>query len=389
MTGQVGPLAGLKVIELGAQGPLPLAATLLADHGADVVRVARPGTPDRDEPGSDVFARSRRSIVLDLKDPRGVAALRDLIVGADVLLEGFRPGVLERMGLDPVELLAAHPALVVGRMTGWGQDGPLAAAAGHDINYLGLTGLLDAIGEPGRAPVPPLNLVADYGGGGMMLAFGVVCAVLRARSTGDGDIIDAAMVDGASFLGSLFYGLAERGSWGPRGTNTIDGGAHFYRAYETADGRWMTVGAIEPVFYAQLLRVLGIAPDAAPQRDTARWPELSATLAATFAERTQAEWVAAFDGVDACVAPVMTLTDAASHPHLAERGVHTRVDGHLQPAPAPRYRNGRLPAPVPARRHGADTRGVLRDAGWSDERIEELLDAGTATAAEEVSTDVR
>ncbi|MFB7890684.1 CaiB/BaiF CoA transferase family protein [Microbacterium sp. NPDC056044] len=388
MTGRSGPLAGIRVIELAAQGPLPLAATLLADNGADIIRVDRPGAAQRADAASDVFGRSRRTIVLDLKDPRGVDALRELVASADVLLEGFRPGVLERMGLDPVDLLAAHPSLVVGRMTGWGQDGPLALAAGHDINYLGLTGLLDAIGEPGRAPVPPLNLVADYGGGGMMLAFGVVCAVLRARATGTGEIVDAAMVDGAAYLGSLFYGLAERGVWGGRGTNTIDGGAHFYRAYETSDGRWMTVGAIEPVFYAALLPVLGIDPVDAPQRDKARWPELSATFAAVFAERTQAEWVEAFAGVDACVAPVMTLTDAATHPHLAARGVLPRVEGHLQPAPVPRYASGPLDEPDAARPQGADTRAVLSGLGWTGDRIDELVAAGVAAEAEEARADV-
>jgi alpha-methylacyl-CoA racemase len=291
--------------------------------------------------------------------------------------------VLERMGLDPADLLAAHSSLVVGRMTGWGQDGPLALAAGHDINYLGLTGLLDAIGEPGRAPVPPLNLVADYGGGGMLLAFGVVCAVMRARATGEGEIIDAAMVDGAAYLGSLFYGLAERDVWEERGTNTIDGGAHFYRAYETSDGRWMTVGAIEPVFYAALLQVLGIDPADAPQRDKARWPELSALFAAAFLERSQADWVEAFDGVDACVAPAMTLRDAASHPHMAARGVLRRVDGHLQPAPVPRYARDPLGEAEAARARGADTRFVLSGLGWTDERIDELVAAGVAIVAEE------
>ncbi|MCR2799307.1 CaiB/BaiF CoA-transferase family protein [Microbacterium sp. zg-Y818] len=388
MTERSGPLAGIRVIELAAQGPLPLAATLLADNGAEVIRVDRPGGPRRADAASDVFGRSRQTIVLDLKDPRGVDALRELVANADVLLEGFRPGVLERMGLDPADLLAAHPSLVVGRMTGWGQDGPLALAAGHDINYLGLTGLLDAIGEPGRAPVPPLNLVADYGGGGMMLAFGVVCAVLRSRATAVGEIVDAAMIDGAAFLGSLFYGLAERGAWGDRGTNTIDGGAHFYRAYETSDGRWMSVGAIEPIFYAALLAVLGIDPDGAPQRDRTRWPELSATFAALFATRTQAQWVEAFDGVDACVAPVRTLKDAATHPHLAARGVLTRVDGHVQPAPVPRYASGVLDEPEAARPPGADTRRVLSGLGLSDERIDELVAAGVAGDAQEVGADV-
>ncbi|MGN6127781.1 MAG: CaiB/BaiF CoA transferase family protein [Humibacter sp.] len=388
MTRRSGPLSGIRVIELAAQGPLPLAATLLADNGADVIRVDRPDAARRADPATDVFARSRQTIVLDLKDQRGVDALREVVATADVLLEGFRPGVLERMGLDPVDLLDAHPSLVIGRMTGWGQDGPLAHAAGHDINYLGLTGLLDAIGEQDRAPVPPLNLVADYGGGGMMLAFGVVCAVLRARATGAGEIVDAAMVDGAAYLGSLFYGLAERDAWGGRGTNTIDGGAHFYRAYRTADDRWMTVGAIEPVFYAALLRVLGIAPADAPQRDRSRWPELSATFAAVFAERTQAEWVEAFDGVDACVAPAQTLTDAANHPHLAARGVLRRVSGHLQPAPVPRYSRGALDAPLAARPPGADTRTVLSGLGWADERVEEIVAAGVALIAEEAGADV-
>lgn len=378
MTGQgSGPLAGLRVIELAGQGPLPLAATMLADAGASVIRVVRPGTPPRHDPTDDAYGRSRRSIVLDLKKPEGMAVLRDLIAQSDVLLEGYRPGVLERMGLDPAELRERHPALVIGRMTGWGQGGPLASAAGHDLNYIAVTGLLDAIGTAEDGPVVPLNLVGDYGGGGMLLAFGVVAACLRAARTGEGDVIDAAMVDGASLLGGLFYSLVDRGAWGPRGTNIIDGGAHFYRPYRTADGRWMSVAAIEPQFYAELLRVLGVDAADAPQRDRGRWAELSRRFEEIFATRSQAEWTALFDGVDACVAPVMTLADAHTHPHMSARGVLADVGGHRQPAPAPRFASHPAPQPTPSRADGADTVEILRELGRTETEISALL-AGAA-----------
>lgn len=379
---QPGPLSGLTVIELAAQGPLPLAATMLADAGASVTRVVRPGTADRPDPATDTLGRSRRSIVADLKHPEGLQVVRELIDGADVLLEGYRPGVLERLGLDPIRLQRTNRKLVIGRMTGWGQSGPLANAAGHDINYLGLTGLLDAIGTE-AAPVPPLNLVADYGGGGMLLAFGVVAACLRAARTGEGEIIDAAMVDGAAILGATFYSLEERGLWGARGTNLLDGGAHYYNAYQTADGRWMSVGAIEPQFYRALLQGLGIDPASMPQADRARWPEFTSRFTTLFAARTQAEWTAVFDGVDACVAPVTRVSDARVHPHAVAREAFVSVGGHPQPAPAPRFASAASPVPVPARLNGTDTTGVLRELGRSEEQIEALVIAGAVETRKE------
>ncbi|WP_424140621.1 CaiB/BaiF CoA transferase family protein [Roseomonas chloroacetimidivorans] len=332
-----GPLAGLRVLEFGAIGPVPFAAMLLADMGADVVQVARPG-PRRD-PRTDPTQRGRRVIVLDLKREEDRATALDLASGAEVLLEGNRPGVMERLGLGPGPCLARNPRLVYGRMTGWGQDGPLARTAGHDINYIALTGALHAIGAAGGPPLPPLNLVGDYGGGAMFLLFGVLCAAMHARETGRGQVVDAAMVDGASILMSAFFGMAARGGWGgARGENLLDGGAPWYGTYETADGGHVAVGALEEPFWQALLAALEIAPDSLPPReDRAGWPAIRAALAGAFRRRGRAEWAARLEPIDACASAVLSLHEAADHPHMAARGTHLDLDGLRQPAPAPRF----------------------------------------------------
>ncbi|PZW48596.1 alpha-methylacyl-CoA racemase [Humitalea rosea] len=331
-----GPLAGLRVLEFGAIGPVPFAAMLLADMGAEVVQVVRPG-PRRD-PRDDPTLRGRCVIVLDLKQAEDQTAALDLAARAEVLLEGNRPGVMERLGLGPDTCLAHNPRLVYGRMTGWGQDGPLARTAGHDINFIALTGALHAIGPAGGAPVPPLNLVGDYGGGSMFLLFGVLCAVIEARASGRGQVVDAAMVDGASAMMAVFHGMAARSGWVPRrGENLLDGGAPWYTTYETADGGHVAVGALEEPFWKALLAGLGIAPDALPPReDRAAWPVIRAALAQAFRRGTREEWAERLGPTEACVSPVLPLEAVAAHPHMAARRVQQEIGGQLQPAPAPR-----------------------------------------------------
>jgi alpha-methylacyl-CoA racemase len=331
----MGALAGVTVVELAGIGPGPFAGMMLADHGARVIRVERPGAkPDP----TDVLTRSREVVHHDLKSPDGVAAVRALARDADGLIEGFRPGVTERLGLGPDVLLGDNPRLVYGRMTGWGQQGPLAQAAGHDINYIALAGALDAIGREGERPVPPLNLVGDFGGGGMLLAFGMVAGILSARTTGKGQVVDCAMVDGAALLMSMMWGFRAKGMWADaRGTNLLDTGAAHYDVYATADGGHVSIGALEPAFYAELLQRTGQAEDPIlaqqyggdPAARRARW-------AAVFAGRTQAEWCAALEGTDACFAPVLGFDAAAAHPHLAGRRTFVEAGGVMQPAPAPR-----------------------------------------------------
>lgn len=377
------PLSGVRVLELAAQGPVPMAATLLADLGAEVIRVDRVG-PGRARPEQDVLGRSRRSVIIDLKHPDGRAVLLSLVDRADVLLEGFRPGVLERLDLAPADLLARRPSLIVGRMTGYGGAGPLAAAAGHDINYLAQSGLLSMFGPVDGVPVVPLNLVADYGGGAMMLVVGVLAALREAERSGTGQVIDAAMVDGLGLLGAVFHAAAQRGDWAGRGSHLLDSSAPFYRTYRTADGRHMAVGAIEPQFYAALLAGLGIEPAQAPQRDRSRWPELSRRFADVFATRTRDEWTAVFAGVDACVHPVVELDEAPNHPHAVARGSFLDVDGVRHPAPAPRLNRSPSVTPRPAPRAGRDTVEVLAECGWSEERIDALLAAGAVGRPEPV-----
>lgn len=346
-TSRTGPLAGLKVIEMAAMGPVPFCGMLLSDLGADVVRIDRPTRPGADDPlaFTRVLGRGRRSVTADLKTADGVAAALELMSRADVLLEGLRPGVMERLGLGPEQCMGRNPRLVYGRMTGFGQDGPLAAAPGHDINYLALTGALHAIGTSDSGPVAPLNLVADFGGGGMLLALGVVSAVLEARRSGHGQVVDAAMVDGAALLATAVFELLGQGLWTEqRAANIFDGGAHFYGTYRTADDGWMAVGAVEPQFYADLLSHLEIDPAEAPQWDRTQWPALRERFAAVFETRTRDEWTTLLAGADSCATPVLTLHEASTFAHNVARETFIEVDGIAQPAPAPRF--SRTPALV-------------------------------------------
>ena len=356
-----GPLEGLTIIELAGLGPGPFAGMMLADHGARVIRVERPGNLSVP---NDPLTRNRESIALDLKQEEGKAIVRKLAERADGLVEGYRPGVMEKLGLGPEALLGLNPRLVYGRITGWGQDGPLAQAAGHDINYLALTGLLSCIGVADRPPVPPLNLVADYGGGGLMLAFGMVSALLGVQRGGQGQVIDAAMTDGAALTGALIYGLRAAGLWrDERGANLLDGGDPIYGCFACADGLEVSVGAIEPQFRAALFAGLGLA--GAPTR---------AEIAAAFAQLGRAEWLERFAGVDACVAPVLKLSEAAEHPHNEERRTFIELDGVVQPGPAPRYSLTPTDPPRPPRREGEDGAVILAEFGFSEADIAGLQD---------------
>lgn len=371
-----GPLHGVRVVELGGIGPAPFAAMMLADLGADVVRVHRVG--ETAEPNA-ALDRGRRSIAVQLKDPRGVDVVRELAAGADALIEGFRPGVLERLGLGPRELHAANPALVIGRMTGYGQDGPFAPRAGHDINYIALSGALAAIGPAGHRPTPPINLVADFGGGGMPLALGVVSAVLSARATGRGQVVDAAMVEGAASLMAMIYGFHGRGQWSVRrGENLFDSGAPWYDTYACADGRYVAVGALEPQFFAVLLERLGLREriDADRQLDRDTWPHQRAEFEAAFAAHPRAHWESVFADVDACVTPVLDMDEAPAHPHNAARGAFVTLDGVTQPAPAPRFSGTPTAAPAPAPLVGAHTDEILADLGRDAEQIAQLRAQG-------------
>ncbi len=342
-----GPLAGLRVVELAGIGPAPLACMILADLGADVIRVARADNPDE---SWDHTLRSRRTISADLKSPEGIANVLELIDGADVLVEGFRPGVVERLGLGPEVCMARNPGLVYGRMTGWGQEGAFAHTAGHDINYISITGLLEAIGRPGERPVPPLNLVGDYGGGTMFLLLGVLAALFERQSSGRGQVIDAAMSDGASLLTQIIWSLRGAGRWSDeRGRNLIDGSQPFYDTYVCADGRSMAVGCVEPQFFAIMVELLGLDATALPdQYDPTGAPRLRAALEEAFASRTMAEWATVFAGTDACVTPVLTFAEALEHPHLRDREVFTRLGDVDQPRPAPRFSRTPWEEPTPA-----------------------------------------
>lgn len=366
MTRGRGPLAGLKVIELAGLGPGPHAAMILGDLGADVVRVDRPsgGTTPGSDTVADPTSRGRRIVTADLKDPAGRETVLALVERADVLLEGNRPGVAERLGVGPQDCHARNPRLVYGRMTGWGQEGPLAPRAGHDINYLSLTGALHAIGRSGERPVPPLNLVGDFGGGSMLLVVGLLAALWEARSSGQGQVVDAAMVDGISLLNQMFWGFLAQGTWtDERDTNLLDGHAPFYDTYECADGRYMAVGALEPQFFAQLLAGLGLTEDeVGPQYDRSGWPAMRARFTEVFGGRTRDEWTAVFAGTDACTTPVLSFGEAARHEHLAARGTIVTTDGVPQAAPAPRF--SRTPAETAGSGTGPeDPAAVLAD--WS------------------------
>ncbi|CAN5493882.1 CaiB/BaiF CoA-transferase family protein [soil metagenome] len=375
----MGPLAGVKIIEIAGIGPGPFCAMMLADMGAEVVRIDRAqnvswgGEPA--EPPADLLNRGRRSVAVDLKHPDGVATVLDLVAGADALIEGFRPGVTERLGIGPDPCLARNPRLVYGRMTGWGQDGPYAHTAGHDINYIALAGVLDHVGRREGGPVAPLNLVGDFGGGGMLLAFGIVCGVLEARQSGQGQVIDAAMVDGAAVLMTMMHSFKAMGIWDDqRGTNMLDSGAHFYDTYETADGRYVSIGSIEPQFYAELLRLTGLDDDdtLAWQHDKAQWPALKERLAGIFRQKTRDEWCDLMEGTDVCFAPVLSMHEAATHPHNVHRGTFVEVAGHTQPGPAPRF--SRTPPEVsrPPAHAGQHTDEVLADWGFDPDRIAKL-----------------
>ncbi|HET6952606.1 MAG TPA: CaiB/BaiF CoA-transferase family protein [Acidimicrobiales bacterium] len=373
-----GPLAGLRVVELAGIGPAPFAGMVLADLGADVTRVDRPGVPNA-AARMEVLNRGRRSIAVDLKHPDAAAVVLRLVAGADALIEGFRPGVAERLGVGPDPCLARNPRLVYGRMTGWGQEGPYAAEAGHDITYAAVAGALAHIGRAGQPPTPPLNLVADFGGGGMLLALGVVSAVLAAQRTGGGQVVDAAMVDGVALLMAPFFVGFRSGYFSDdRGTNLLDSGAPFYDCYACADGRYVAVGALEPQFFAALLAGLGLDPgELGPQYDRAGWPAMRRRLAERFAARARDEWVALFAGRDACVAPVLTTGETAADPHLAARGTVVEVAGVPQPAPAPRFSATPAALGLPPPGPGEHTDEILSGAGYSPSEIAALRAAGT------------
>jgi alpha-methylacyl-CoA racemase len=377
----MGPLSGFKVLELESIGPVPFCGMMLADMGADVLLVDRPADPMLGlalPRRHDVMLRGHRSITLDLKTLDGVAALLELAGRADALIEGFRPGVLERLGLTPEALLARNPNLVIGRMTGWGQEGPLAPRAGHDIDYIALSGALNAIGHAQGRPVPPLNLVGDFGGGGMLLACGVLAALLEASRSGKGQVVDAAMVDGASLLTTMFWGLIAGGQWdAARGANILDSGAPWYDTYETADGRFVAIGAIEPKFYAELLSRLGLTHDDLPaQHDRNGWPVLRARFAQVLKKKSRDEWCRIFDDADACFAPVLGFDEAGAHPHNVARRSHVKVGDVLQPAPAPRF--SRTPSEirnVPPER-GTAGAAALADWGFAPAEIDALRTRG-------------
>jgi alpha-methylacyl-CoA racemase len=377
----MGPLAGITVVEIAGIGPGPFCAMMLADMGAEVIRVDRAENVAGGDPASppaDLNNRGRRSIGVDLKNPDGVAVVLDLVERADALVEGFRPGVAERLGIGPEECLARNPKLVYGRMTGWGQDGPLAGAAGHDINYIALAGALDPIGRRGEAPVPPLNLIGDYGGGGMLLAFGVVCGVLEAERSGQGQVVDTAMVDGAAVLMTMTHALRAMGIWNDeRGTNMLDTGAHFYNVYETADGKYVSVGSIEPQFYAELLRLTGLEGEELPwQHDRQQWPALKERLAAIFKTKTRDEWSALMEGTDVCFAPVLSIPEAIEHPHNVDRRTFVEVAGIRQPGPAPRFSRTEPEISSPPPHAGQHTDEILAAAGFDPDRVAKLREAG-------------
>ncbi|MCX7172739.1 MAG: CaiB/BaiF CoA-transferase family protein [Proteobacteria bacterium] len=379
-----GPLTGLRIIEMVGLGPGPFCAMLLADMGAEVIRIDQKRQAGSGNPFPmlntrfDVLARGRRSLAADLKNPAGKEMVLRLVEKADALIEGYRPGVMERLGLGPEVCLQRNPRMVFGRMTGWGQHGPLAAAAGHDLNYIALSGALHAIGRPDSPPPPPLNLLGDFGGGGMMLAFGIACALLEARSSGQGQVVDAAMTDGAALLSTMIYGFKAFGSWtNRRGANLLDGGAHFYDSYACADGKFVAIGAIEPQFYALLLKICGITdPSFDAQMDVNLWPELKTKLAAVIATKTRAEWCALMEDTDVCFAPVLDLDEAPEHPHNKARQTFIEIEGVVQPAPAPRF--SRTPPQVgsPPAAAGQHTEEILADWGLTTDEIKALRSSG-------------
>lgn len=372
----MGPLAGVKVVEIAGIGPGPFCAMMLADMGADVIRVDRKGA----QGGSkfDILNRGRKSVAIDLKSDEGKEAVLKLIDNADALIEGFRPGVMERLGLGPDVALARNPKLVFGRMTGWGQDGPLAHAAGHDINYIALTGALYAMGRDETPPAPPLNLVGDFGGGGMLLAFGIACALIDAKKSGKGQVVDAAMTDGASILSAMMYGFSASGMWtNDRYSNMLDGGAHFYDSYETSDGKYIALGSIEPQFYALLLEKTGINdPAFKDQMNRKNWSELKKQLAQILKTKTRDEWCEIMEGTDVCFAPILNFNEATEHPHNKARNTYVEIEGVKQPAPAPRFSRTAPDTPNPPAKAGEHTEEALAEWGISSDELAKMKQAG-------------
>ena len=371
----MGPLNGFRIIELAGIGPGPFCGMMLSDMGAEVIRVDRiakgVGAP------KDVLQRNRQSVAVDLKKPEGIEIVLKLVESADALFEGFRPGVTERLGLGPDECMARNEKLVYGRMTGWGQDGPLAQAAGHDINYIGLSGALHAIGEAGGKPVPPLNLIGDFGGGGMLLAYGLVCALLEAQKSGRGQVVDTAMVDGAASLMAMFFSMAGRGFDDERGTNLLDGGSHFYNTYETKDGQHVCVGSIEPQFYQLLVEKAGVdANRFGPQMDRDRWSGFKDELEDVFKTKTRGEWCEIMEGTDVCFAPVLSVFEAPTHPHNVHRGTFIEVDGVVQPSPSPRFSRTTAEISHAARAPGEDSTEVLSSIGFAQDELDALREQG-------------
>lgn len=374
----MGPLEGIKIIEIAGIGPGPFCGMMLADMGAEVIRIDRAGGGLGGAIPNDIMNRNRRSVAVNLKSPEGAETVLKLCENADAIFEGFRPGVAERLGIGPDACLKRNPKIVYGRMTGWGQDGPMAQAAGHDINYISLSGALHAIGRKGESPVPPLNLVGDFGGGGMYLAFGMVCALLEAQKSGKGQVVDAAMVDGSASLMSMFFTFKNMGMFNEeRGTNMLDGAAHFYDTYETKDGKWVSIGSIEPQFYKLLIEKANLdATKFAPQMVVDKWPELKAELREVFLSKTRDEWCEIMEGTDVCFAPILSISEAVEHPHNKARQTFVEVDGITQPAPAPRFSRSKPEIRNNARLAGQDTMGVLSSWGFSTEEIDTLKDKG-------------
>jgi alpha-methylacyl-CoA racemase len=385
----MGPLEGVRIVELAGIGPGPFCAMLLADMGAEVIRVDRAANVGRDigregeDPRFALLQRGRRNIAVDLKNPAAVEAVLRLIDRADALIEGFRPGVMERLGLGPDLCLQRNPKLVYGRMTGWGQDGPIAHTAGHDINYIALSGVLYSIGEAGGPPVPPLNLVGDFGGGALYLALGVLAGIISTRATGKGQVIDCSMVEGSASLMMMMYGALAAGAWKEeRGSNRTDGGAHYYNVYETKDGEHVAIGSIEPQFYALLLQHTGLGGETLPeQTDRTTWPDMQSRLARIFKEKTRAEWTAIMEQTDICFAPVLRMSEAFDHPHNVHRESFVEIEGIKQPAPAPRFLGTPTRVQRPPARIGEHTDAILRDWGFSADEITALHQAGAVASA--------
>lgn len=373
----MGPLKNVKIIELAGIGPAPFCGMMLSDMGADVIRIDREGV-DPPLGRNGALSRGRRSIIVDLKNSAGIELVLKLVEKSDALIEGYRPGVMERLGLGPDDCLGRNPRLVYGRMTGWGQDGPLAELSGHDINYIALSGALHTIGTGKDGPVPPLNLVGDFGGGGMYLAFGLVCALLEARNSGQGQVVDAAMIDGASSLMAMIYGMKAENKWqDSRQSNILDGAAHYYRCYECSDNKWIAIGALEDQFYSLLLDKLGIQLTSLTERhDSANWQPLHEQLQAIFLTKSRDEWQDLLDGTDACFAPVLNLEEAPLHPHNASRNTFVSIDGQWQPAPAPRFSRSVPEANFTAAINGAHSSEILSDSGYSETEIMKLRGTG-------------